>query len=81
LQVLLKATILCNEEAVGSLILVYFMQVPLKATILCIEEAVGFVEGPDNLKNFAAMKVREIVFLEFSLLPKSKVCKRFRVAH
>jgi len=44
-----------------------FLQVPLKATILCIEEAVGFVEGPDNLKNFAAMKVQEIVFLEFSL--------------
>jgi hypothetical protein len=42
------------------------MQVPLKATILCIEEAVGFVEGRDNLKNFAAMKVHEIFFLEFA---------------
>ncbi len=81
MQVPLKATILCIEEAVGSLILVYFMQVPLKATILCIEEAVGFVEGPENLKNFAAMKVQEIVFLENSLLPKSEVCKRFRDPH
>ncbi len=75
----MKATVLCIEEAVGSLILVYFMQVPLKATVLCIEEAVGFVEGPYNLKNFAAMKVQEIVFLEFNLMPKSEVCKRFRI--
>jgi hypothetical protein len=65
------SSVLRTEKAVGPLILVYFMQVPLKATVLCIEEAVGFVEGPYNLKNFAAMKVQEIVFLEFSLLPKS----------
>jgi hypothetical protein len=37
------------------------MQVPLKATVHCIEEAVDFVEGPNNLINFAAMQVQDNV--------------------